>query len=102
MSKLLQGTGVTINSLHPGAVSTDILRNSFWLKYATYPLRFLLRTAKSGAQTSLTVALDPDLAKVSGKYFDDCSIKNESKLAQDDDTAEWLWRESEKLAGLVK
>lgn len=102
LAKRLQGTNVTANSLHPGVVGTDILRNASGLMWIFYPaMKMLFRSAKSGAITTITCALDPDLKGVSGKYFEDCRIKGKSKAAEDDDTANWLWRTSEKLTGLV-
>lgn len=103
LAKKLRGTKVTANSLHPGLVNTDILRNPTGLWWIIYPiLKTMSRTPKSGAQTTITCALDPELRDVSGKYFDDCRVKEESIQAKDDDTADWLWRTSEKLTKLTK
>lgn len=102
MAKRLDGTGVTCNSLHPGVIRTEIRRNTPMFFNLMYAFGFLFhKTIKSGAQTTLACALDPDLIDVTGKYFCDCEVAEESKDAQDDDTAEWLWRTSEKLTGLV-
>lgn len=103
LAKKLQGTKVTANSLHPGLVNTDILRNPTGKWWILYPiLKTMSRTPKSGAQTTITCALDPELRGVSGKYFDDCRVTEESPAAKDDDTADWLWRTSEKLTKLVE
>lgn len=102
LGKRLRGTGVTTYSLHPGVVRTNIMRNSPILYgIASVVLWFLGKSLKSGAQTTLTCAIDPDLNDITGKYFSDCKITEESKDAQDDEMAEWLWRTSEKLTGLV-
>lgn len=102
LAKRLDGTGVVTNSLHPGAVKTELARHVSWFTFILLPVRWLLfKDAKSGAQTQLAVALDPELKNVSGKYFTDCRIKKESKLAQNDEDADWLWRTSEKLVGLT-
>lgn len=102
LAKKLKGTQVTANSLHPGVVKTDILRNPsgiWWLLYVI--MQLVYRSPQSGAQTTIACALDPDFENISGKYFDDCRVKEESKEAQDDETADWLWRTSEKLTGLA-
>lgn len=102
LAKKLSGTQVTANSLHPGVVKTDILRNPsgiWWLFYVI--MKMVYRTPQSGAQTTIACALDTDFENVSGKYFSDCSVTEESKEAQDDETADWLWRTSEKLTGLA-
>lgn len=100
LTKRLAGTGVTANSLHPGAVKTELNRYQSVMSVIFYPMYFFFKTAKQGAQTSLTVALDPDLEKVSGKYFDNCRITAESRAAQNDEEAEWLWNISEEWTKL--
>lgn len=103
MAKRLDGTGVSCNSLHPGVIRTEIGRNSPIFFTFMFVFAFLFyKTIKSGAQTTLACALDPDFSDVTGKYFSDCKIGEESKDAQDDETAEWLWRTSEKLTGLAE
>lgn len=99
LAKRLRDTGVTVNALHPGVVQTELLRHtlSFW----RYAVHFFSRTVKSGAQTTIMLAVDPDLEKVSGKYFADCAMTMPSSASMDYETAEWLWRTSEKLTGLA-
>lgn len=55
-----------------------------------------VKTAKNGAQTSLYVALDPELVNVTGQYFSDCAFKDVAPAACDDHIARWLWAVSEK------
>lgn len=101
LSKRLAGTSVTVNSVHPGVVSSELYRNLDWWKaMILWPILQLVKTPKSGAQTTLTVALDPAYEGVTGKYFSDSAIAKESAAAQDDDTAEWLWQRSVELVGL--
>ncbi|KRF98435.1 uncharacterized protein Dwil_GK28016 [Drosophila willistoni] len=103
LAKRLEGTGVTVNALHPGAVKTELGRNWTAGKNFVLPLISpLMKTAASGAQTTLYAALDPDLEKISGLYFSDCRPKEMAKAAKDDKTAEWLWAESEKWTGLAQ
>lgn len=100
LAKRLDGTGVTTNSLHPGSVKTDLQRHITILNLVFTPFSFLFKTPKAGAQTSIALAVDPDLEKVTGKYFSDCKVKGETKAAQCDDTAEWLWTKSEEITKL--
>lgn len=103
LAKRLSGTGVTANSLHPGVVRTDLLRNHPVVRsFLTPPAYLLMKSTSAGVQTQLTVALDPELQRVSGKYFSDCRVTEESATAQDDETAAWLWQQSEQLVGLSK
>ncbi|KAH8372625.1 hypothetical protein KR009_001283 [Drosophila setifemur] len=102
LSKRLEGTGVTVNSLHPGAVDTELQRNwAFFLQYLIRPLVYILfKTSKAGAQTSLYAALDPELETFSGLYFSDCKPKDVAPAAKDEKTAKFLWAESEKWTGV--
>lgn len=86
LARRLVGTGVTANSLHPGAVSTDLLRHiSPVLAFCFAPWKWILfRTARNGAQTQIKLALDPDLNEVSGKYFEDGREKAPRRRARDD------------------
>lgn len=100
LANRLRGTKVTVNSLHPGAVRTEIGRNLTIMHYVGFPLHPFTKSAKSGAQTSIMLAVDPELDAVTGKYFVDCAVAEESKAAQCDDTATWLWEVSERITGL--
>ncbi|KAH8307730.1 hypothetical protein KR044_011318 [Drosophila immigrans] len=102
LAKRLEGTGVTVNSLHPGVVQTELTRhvaifNNIFASILVRPLVWLLfKTAKNGAQTTLYAALDPDLNGVTGLYFSDCKPKDVSAAAKDANSAKRLWEESEK------
>ena len=44
-----------------------------------------------GAQTTLYCALEDDISKDSGKYFDNCRVKTPNKMALDDELCERVW-----------
>ncbi|GAB0091558.1 retinol dehydrogenase 12 [Sergentomyia squamirostris] len=104
LAKKLEGTNVTVYSLHPGIIITEIWRNgkiSKILQLFLVPvLRFLFcKSIKSGAQTSIRCAVDPDLATVSGKYFSDCEVVEKLKgQANEIGLEDFLWTESLRLA----
>ena len=101
LSKKMQGTGVTVNSLHPGAVMSDLQRHVKTLAFLSTPLQHIFfKTTINGAQTQIMLAVDPDLENVTGKYFKDCRQASPSMKAQDDEMAEWLWKTSEEWVGL--
>lgn len=97
LSKRLQRTGVTVNSLNPGFVRSELFRHQSVIRRIMWPFFICFRSTKSGAQTQLMVALEPDLEKVSGKYFDNCKIAAESSAGKDDEMATWLWDRSCEL-----
>lgn len=102
LSKRLQGTGVTINALHPGAVETSIARNArYFVKYIIVPISYpFLKTSQSGAQTSVYLAVSEDVENISGEYFVDCKQYWTSPAAKDDQLASKLWDVSEILTGI--
>ena len=103
LSKKLEGTGVTVNSCHPGAVQTELGRhmNANLRKYFIKPfVTPFFKTAWEGAQTQIRLAVDPDLTEVSGKYFSNCKEKTPSRAAQDEEMAAWLYEKSLELVKL--
>lgn len=65
----LLGTGVTVNSLHPGSVATELGRYfpGFSILYPTLSLFF--KSPWEGAQTNIHCAVEESLENVTGKYF---------------------------------
>ncbi|XP_034142535.1 LOW QUALITY PROTEIN: retinol dehydrogenase 14-like [Drosophila guanche] len=94
LAKRLNGSGVTVNALHPRIINTELFRN--WRlfqtelgKYLTKPLIWpFIKSPKSGAQTSLYASLDPSLNHITGQYFSDCRPKDEK-------ASKCAWAESE-------
>ena len=103
LSKRLEGSHVTANSLHPGAVRTELGRHTIYSSAIFYPIIwYTCKTPEQGAQTTIYCAVAEEMEGVSGKYLADCAIKEPSKGAQDDDAARKLWDLSLKLVGLEK
>lgn len=103
LSRRLAGTGVTVNAVHPGVVKTELGRHMMpsTVRTLIQPIvHFFFKSPKSGAQTTLAVALDEELTTVSGKYFADCRVRTEGRAARDDEAAQWLWQESDKWTKL--
>lgn len=102
LGKLLRGTRITANALHPGVINTEIDRNMSHIKQVGFALLTALGGGKSieqGAATSCFVATSPLLGSTSGKYFEDCNavtILGDNHL-YDEAMAEELWRVSEEL-----
>lgn len=101
LARRLEGTGVTANSCHPGLVHTNLGRHMNDLKWIRPIYRAIFKmfykNAFEGAQTQIKLAVDPDLEKISGKYFSDCEEVEPSKAAQEYESASWLWRKSTQL-----
>jgi NAD(P)-dependent dehydrogenase (short-subunit alcohol dehydrogenase family) len=97
----LEGTGVTVNAVHPGSVATDIWSGAPWFArpFLAVAKRRMLSPAEGGRALTY-LAESPDVEGVTGRYFDRFTPRSPSKLAQDDDLALRLRAESARLVGL--
>jgi NAD(P)-dependent dehydrogenase (short-subunit alcohol dehydrogenase family) len=94
LAKRMAGKGVTTYALHPGVIASDVWRAVPW-PFRSIMKRKMLSTDE-GAKTTLYCATSPDVAAQSGFYYDECRVKEPSRLAQDATLAERLWTESER------
>ncbi|XP_058223856.1 short-chain dehydrogenase TIC 32, chloroplastic-like isoform X2 [Rhododendron vialii] len=81
-----EGVEITANSVHPGAVDTNIVRHGL-----SIIAKYLVKNISQGASTTCYVALNPQVKGVSGEYFSDCNIAEPSALAKDNELAKKLW-----------
>jgi retinol dehydrogenase 12 len=92
LARRVAGRGITAYALHPGVVASDIWRRIPW------PARPLIKrrmiTTEEGARTSLYCATAPELAQVSGRFYDDCRERKASAVATGE-LAGTLWQRSE-------
>ncbi|MFN7949927.1 MAG: SDR family oxidoreductase [Blastocatellia bacterium] len=103
LARRLQGTGVTVNAMHPGGVSTGIYDNVSGIGGKIIRLfTFLMRTPEKGAETVIWLASSPEVAGVTGKYFYDLKEKPSSRESTDLNVAARLWQISEQLTGLSR
>ncbi|XP_043933846.1 retinol dehydrogenase 13-like isoform X2 [Protopterus annectens] len=104
----LAGTGVSVYSLHPGVVRTELGRHIFptfalWKRMLGAPLLlFMMKTPLQGAQTTIHCATADDKDLISGTYFSDCAPKEPAPQAKDDEAARKLWELSAQMVGLDK
>lgn len=100
LARRLEGSRVTANALHPGAVGTRLATNNGLLGRLGMALaRPFLRSPERGAETSIFLATAPEVADRSGRYFADRREKWPSRAAQDDEAAARLWEISERRTG---
>jgi NAD(P)-dependent dehydrogenase (short-subunit alcohol dehydrogenase family) len=98
LARRLDGTGVTANALHPGFVASNFGKNNrlFGILIGLAQ-RVAAISPESGAETSIYLASSPEVAGVSGQYFEKCRIATPSAEAQDRAAAARLWEISEAL-----
>ncbi|KAF7219285.1 dehydrogenase/reductase SDR family member 13 [Nothobranchius furzeri] len=103
LAKRLQGTRVTCYALHPGAISSELGRNTSSLLHVLLkPVTVLFfKNTVQGCQTTLHCALQEGIEPLSGRYFSNCTVRELFAKAKDDAAAKKLWEISERLCGLV-
>lgn len=93
LARRMAGTRVTTYSLHPGAVRSNIWRA------LPLPLQWVLKpfmlSNEDGAKTPLYCATAPELATVSGRYYDKSREAACNPLADDPALAAELWARTE-------
>jgi NAD(P)-dependent dehydrogenase (short-subunit alcohol dehydrogenase family) len=98
LARRLEGTGVTANCLHPGAVNTNFFNNVKGLfGFLTWIGRPFLRTPAKGAETAVWLASSPEVEGVTGKYFFDRKERRSSPESYDPNVASRLWEASERM-----
>uniref|UniRef100_A0A7N0UBB7 Short-chain dehydrogenase TIC 32, chloroplastic n=1 Tax=Kalanchoe fedtschenkoi TaxID=63787 RepID=A0A7N0UBB7_KALFE len=100
LSRRLQeeGANITVNSVHPGLIMTNLMRHSLLYSRIMHLLTWLLwKNVPQGAATTCYAALHPSLKGVTGKYFIDCNEYPASQQARDLTLAKKLWDFSTKL-----
>ncbi len=98
LARRLEGTGVTVNALHPGITATNFPSGmtgaAAWVMRLSKP--FLL-TAEKGAQTTLYLATSPNVEGVTGKYFVKSQETKSSNGSYDQTVGSRLWEVTEQL-----
>mmetsp|Transcript_10814 Transcript_10814/g.14037 ORF Transcript_10814/g.14037 Transcript_10814/m.14037 type:complete len:391 (-) Transcript_10814:275-1447(-) len=102
-----KGSAITVNSLHPGTVRTEITKNMHWLMrfgdILTHPIWLVLRKSPlRGAFTTLHVATAPELKDVSDKYFEHCEVSSFSAAARNEMDAKRVYDLTMSLVGEAK
>lgn len=103
-TEILHKTGVTINAVHPGEVRSNIGMNNglIYRMYQHYVLRWFLKHPKVSGEAIYYAAAAPEMAEVSGKYFNQTIPEKPAAYthALDGNMAEQVWKISEELTGL--
>ncbi|KAM9355979.1 retinol dehydrogenase 12 [Pholidichthys leucotaenia] len=100
LARRLKGTNVTVNSLHPGTVNSDLTRHSTLMAILFNVFSIFLKTPREGAQTSIYCAVAEELHSISGKHFSDCAPAFVTPQGRSEETARRLWDISCELLGI--
>ena len=98
LARRLEGTGVTVNALHPGLVRTNIARNNGPLgRVVNFFIGARGVSAEQGAETLVHLASSLEVEGVTGKFFVNRQAVPSSNLSYDTDMASGLWDLSQRL-----
>jgi len=98
LAEQLRGTGVTSNALHPGVVNTEIIRE--FPRWMEWGWKWISKTPRQGAQTSVYLASNEELREQSGLYFVNCKPAKMARFAQDTSLDQALCQRSLEEVGL--
>lgn len=98
LSRKLEGTSVTINTLHPGLVNTNLGQDqsSFSKGFA----KLFFKKPEKGAETSIYLASSQEVDGITGKYFAKKQQKQSSEESYNEDYAKRLWELSKEMTKL--
>ena len=87
----LKGSTLTCNTLHPGVITTKLLKTGFGVSGSSLT---------EGAETSIYLATSELVQKSTGKYFVKKREANMNPIVNDAAVREALWLRSEQLTGI--
>ncbi|MHA2296990.1 MAG: SDR family oxidoreductase [Candidatus Hodarchaeales archaeon] len=105
LAKKLEGEGMTVNTLHPGVILTNLgklNRDDTSRKSGRgFFSRLFMTTPEKGARTQIYLATSPEVENVTGKYFRNCKVKKTSKKTHSEALQLALWETSEEMVNLT-
>lgn len=99
LNRRLRKTNVTVNSIHPGIVDTEINRSfsdlGMWKMF--FQISKIIGKTKNpfeGAKTLINAAVNPDFKDTRDAYYCDMRIQQANSLARNQEKQEALWKYS--------
>ncbi len=97
LARRLEGTGVTVNTMHPGFSRTNFGRrdNGLLGKFFVPAASLFGRSPERGAETAIYLASSPEVEGVTAKYFVDKQAVPTADLSYDESVQARMWEVSE-------
>ena len=102
LARRLEDSAVTVNALHPGLVDTGFGHNTgrLWSVVIKVLQKLFAISPEKGAETLVYLASSPDVAGISGKYWNEKQQKRSSANSYDREQQKRLWEFSAEITGL--
>jgi NAD(P)-dependent dehydrogenase (short-subunit alcohol dehydrogenase family) len=99
----LEGSGVTINAMHPGEVRSNIGMNNgtLYRLYQRYLIWWMLKEPVISGEAIYYLAAAPEMQAVSGRFFNQTIDEKPARYALDRGLGKRVWAISEQLTGLA-
>lgn len=96
LAKRLEGSGVTVNMMHPGAVRTNIgMNNNFFYRfYSRYIIGWFLKDPLQSGKDIYYLAAAPELQSQTGKYFNQTNEEKPASYVMKEGRQEQVWERS--------
>jgi NAD(P)-dependent dehydrogenase (short-subunit alcohol dehydrogenase family) len=99
LARRLEGTQVTSNAYHPGALQSDLMRQMpAMVRLLTWPVG---RRADRAAHALASLALKARYAQATGRFYKRDKPATPPKNSQDTDAQQRLWTECQQLLGIA-
>jgi short-subunit dehydrogenase len=98
-----KNTGVSINTMHPGAVKSESGKTNGWF-YKWYKKNVIDRTLKSAdcsAEALYYLGVSPEIEGKSGNFYNLTTLEEPAPPALDKDVALELWQKTLEMTGLT-
>jgi len=98
-ARRLEGSGVTVNAMHPGAVRTEIGMNNgiLYRLYNRYILRWFLKDPALAGEDLYYLAAAPEMQGVSGRFFNQTIEEKPARYLLKPGLQQKIWEASEQL-----
>jgi NAD(P)-dependent dehydrogenase (short-subunit alcohol dehydrogenase family) len=100
LARRLAGRGVTVNTLTPGLVATNLGKNRWTRPFLSLGYWLFGKSPASGAETPVYLAASPEVEGVTGKFFIDKAPVASSPRSYNTSEAERMWQASADLVGV--
>ncbi len=101
LARRLDGSGITVNALHPGLVRTNFMSNNGFIgRIANLFMALRGISSSKGAEASIYLASSPEVETVNGAYFIAKRQTHSSSESYDLALASDLWELSAQLTGI--